>query len=244
VGALLALPFGLALGWNHMPDECAWLCAVMSGLFYAVYYCALAGSYRTGQISIAYPIVRGVAPAAAAIAGIVVYREHPSLLAGAGIGTVCASTFFLSWIDGRLAVGKGLSSAASFAVLAGLASAGYLLTDKTGVKHCHPVLYLSVSFGLGFGFQAVLMRWLKLGPVWQPWREGRIWLAGAACAAGYVLILVVLAAWPISYVVPLRAASVMFSVYAGHKLFGEAPGMVKYAAATAILAGITAIGLG
>lgn len=88
------------------------------------------------------------------------------------------------------------------------------------------------------------MRLLKLGPKWESWREPRIWLAGTACAGGYALILPVLAEWPVSLVVPIRAASVMFSVYAGRKLFGESPGLLKYAGATLILVGIIAIGVG
>lgn len=106
------------------------------------------------------------------------------------------------------------------------------------------MLYLSVSFGLGFVFQGLLMKRLGLGLAWGSWREPKLWLAGGTCAFGYILILVVLAAWPVSYVVPLRAASVMFSVYLGHRLFGEQPRTIKYAAATMILLGITAIGLG
>lgn len=88
IGSLLALPFGLVLGWGQWPEPRPWGCAALSGVCYAIYYCALAGSYRLGQISVAYPIVRGVAPATAALAGIALYHDRPSPLAGIGILSV------------------------------------------------------------------------------------------------------------------------------------------------------------
>lgn len=134
VGALLALPFGVASVYGSGIGAWALVFATISGLCYAFYYCALAVSYRQGEIGIAYPIVRGVAPAGAALGGMLLYREAPSFLAGAGILIVCGATMGLAWFDVRRnPVRSAGPSSVAAAVIAGLFSAGYLLSDKAGV---------------------------------------------------------------------------------------------------------------
>ncbi|MCW5942741.1 MAG: EamA family transporter [Fimbriimonadaceae bacterium] len=240
VGALAALPIGLVLGGRFHPKVV--LFATGSGIFYALYYCAMGTGYRLGEISRAYPIVRGVAPAAACLAGVWLYGERPSALASIGMLVVILATLAIARLE--LGTGRVPGRAAWLAVVAGFASAGYLVVDKQGIAHANPALYLSLSFGAGFVLQAFAMRamgWAVAPPAVTPARLG--W-AGLACAGGYLLILVAMGMAPLSVVVPLRAASVVFSVYAGARLFGEPSGAAKYVAATAILAGIVAIGLG
>jgi drug/metabolite transporter (DMT)-like permease len=61
---------------------------------------------------------------------------------------------------------------------------------------------------------------------------------------GYLLVLWVLRTQPVSYVVPVRSVSVLFSVLAGARLLGEEAGWTRALAATLVLAGIAAITLG
>lgn len=240
IGALVALPVGLSVGGRA--DLWAVACATGSGLFYAVYYCAMGTGYRQGEMSRAYPIVRGVAPAAACLAGFALYGERLLPLASTGVIVVCLATLAIGRIES--VAGPLSGRAALAAVLAGLASAGYLVVDKHGIRHADPAVYLGISFGIGFAFQAITMR--SMGwPVGLPEEPAaRLWVAGVACAGGYLLVLAAMSRAPLAVVVPLRAASVVFSVYAGARLFGEASGRAKYAAATAIVAGIVLIGLG
>lgn len=244
IGSLAILPVGVIVGWPNPADGVAVLCAVGSGLFYAIYYCAIAYSYRRGQISGAYPVIRGVAPAAAALFAVTFYGDRPSLLASAGIVLVCLATVALSWVESSGLKDKLSVSAIGMAVVAGLASSGYLLVDKVGVKHAGPLFYVFMSFGFGFIFQSLLIRSLKMELQKISWRDKNLIVASLACVGGYALVLLVLSKAPVSYVVPLRAASVVFSIYLGKKLFGETAGVAKYAIATAILIGIVAIALG
>ncbi len=244
IGALSVLPFGLALGWPKPADLQAVFCALGSGLFYAIYYCAIAYSYRRGQISGAYPVIRGVAPAAAALFGILIYGDRPSLLAGVGIATVCLGTIALSWVESSGLKDRISASAVGMAVVAGLASSGYLLVDKVGIKHSNPLFYVFMSFGFGFLLQGALIRTLKMPLDWTPWQNRNLIAAALACVGGYALVLLVLSTAPVSYVVPLRAASVVFSIYLGRKLFGESASPVKYLIGALITAGIVAISLG
>jgi drug/metabolite transporter (DMT)-like permease len=119
--------------------------------------------------------------------------------------------------------------------------------DKEGVQHVHPVLYIVMTFAAGAVLQGLLL-WSRRG--WPAFtaeaRRGGVGLVVAATVAigGYLIILQVLRTAPVSYVVPLRSVAVLLSVLTGARLLGESGGAPRLAAATLILAGITAIALG
>ena len=60
-GVICILPI-LLIYWNLIPMISApvWLFMVISGFFLAAYLAALAGAYRAGDISIAYPLIRSL----------------------------------------------------------------------------------------------------------------------------------------------------------------------------------------
>ncbi|UCG06694.1 MAG: EamA family transporter [Desulfobacterales bacterium] len=61
IGVICVLPI-LFYHWPqvHLIPQPVWIFAVMSGFFLAAYLEALAGSYRSGDISIAYPLARAL----------------------------------------------------------------------------------------------------------------------------------------------------------------------------------------
>lgn len=87
LGACMLLPFGLVGSYFRPPTPVALAMVGLSGLCYLGYYTCLGRAYRSGALSIAYPISRGVAPAAAALVGVCVLGERlrPAGWAGAGL---------------------------------------------------------------------------------------------------------------------------------------------------------------
>jgi drug/metabolite transporter (DMT)-like permease len=61
IGVICVLPI-LCFYWNVIPliPRSVWIIVVMSGFFLAAYLQALAGAYRIGDISIAYPMARAL----------------------------------------------------------------------------------------------------------------------------------------------------------------------------------------
>jgi drug/metabolite transporter (DMT)-like permease len=98
----------------------------------------------------------------------------------------------------------------------------------------------SVTYG------ALLWRWRGWSPFAAAVRPSPRTLLTSSIAAvgGYLLVLYVLQQAPVSYVVPLRSVSVLLSVLVGSRLLGEQGGVMRLAAAGAILAGISAIAIG
>ncbi|MHC4252076.1 MAG: EamA family transporter, partial [Planctomycetota bacterium] len=60
-GGLLLLPLFIAHA-HHLPQipEAVWGLLAMTGASMALYYAALAGAYRTGEMSVAYPVARSL----------------------------------------------------------------------------------------------------------------------------------------------------------------------------------------
>ena len=60
---------------KHYPSQ-AFALLVLTGVFQAVYYLGLSGAYRTGHISIAYPLVRSLPVVLVAIANLLLGRSQ------------------------------------------------------------------------------------------------------------------------------------------------------------------------
>lgn len=244
LGAALVAPFGIWQAWPVRVPTVGWYCVGATALFYAGYFTLIARSYDRADLSRAYPIARGVAPAATAAWGILYTGEHPTLGGRLGIAGIVLGVLLLA--GPALRPGKNQLAAAGLlaAIGTGLFTSGYSIVDKIGVQHVTPSLYLALTFGAGAVAQGLclLPRW-----GWRPFavearRGGAILLLSAVLSAGgYLLILTVLRTEPVSYVVPLRSVSVLLSVLTGAHFLGEEGGRLRLVAAALIVLGITSI---
>jgi drug/metabolite transporter (DMT)-like permease len=247
IAALLFAPFAVCLAWPISIPVWGWWCVGGTGLFYAGYYSFIAASYDREDLSRAYPIARGVAPAATAAWGVLFHDEHPSAAGWLGIAAICAGVFTLS---GAVRSGKHqrlLPAGVLAAIATGLCTSGYSAVDKEGVKYIHPALYIVLTFTAGAITYGALLRRTRSGAAFRTGlRQGGFGLVGSSAAAlgSYLLILMVLRFEPVSYVVPLRSISVLLSVAIGSRLLGEGGGLPRLAAAALILLGIAAIAVG
>lgn len=275
LGALLFAPVAVWLTWPVSVPAAGWYCVGGTACFYAGYFSLIALSYNHDDLSRAYPIARGVAPAATAAWGVLFHREHPSLagwlgIAGISLGVLTLALSSLAraapgidpassatglgagqkwvWLKQRRPFWSALPPAGILAAIGtGLCTSGYSAVDKEGVKHVQPALYIVLTFAAG---ALVLGVQLARHHRWQAFmaeaRRGGagLLLAAALQLGGYLLILKVLRTEPVSYVVPLRSVAVPLSVFAGARWLGETEGVLRFAAAALILAGIAAIALG
>jgi drug/metabolite transporter (DMT)-like permease len=213
-----------------------------SGALHALYFVLLQRGYATGDLSLVYPLARGTGPLLSTAAALAFLGERPSLLAVAGAATIVAAVFSLA-----IRPHGDAASGAVFALLTGVAIAGYTLWDKQAVDE-HGLSPLSYYWGTNLFNMLALTPWVltHLPRVRGAWATSRRQALGVALLSplAYVLVLYALARAPVSYVAPARETSILLATGLGITVLGEGDTRRRAIAALAIVAGITLLALG
>jgi drug/metabolite transporter (DMT)-like permease len=241
---LPVLPLALAAG--ERLDGTLVVVAALSGALHAGYFLSLQRSYSVGDLSLVYPLARGVGPLIAAGAAIAFLGERPSPMGGAGALLILAAVVSMAATESR-GLGGRVSAATFHAFVTGVLIAGYTLWDKHAVSGLGltPLLYYWVVNTT----EAVCMTPLlqsRSPEVRRLWRERRAHALGIAVLSpvAYLLILFALKHAPVSYVAPARELSVVIGAAMGARMLSERHGPSRMAAAVMIVVGIAAMALG
>ena len=107
-GALAAV----LLPWLPAPAPESWPWLAGSAAVHILYFACVAGAYRHGELSYAYPMMRGGGPLLVALAGALLLGEVLGARHWAGIALVCAGILaFASGRHDRRATGFALANA-------------------------------------------------------------------------------------------------------------------------------------
>ena len=244
--ALLYAPLALAavvLLRPHVgPVEFAFL--VGTAMLHTGYFLLLQRGYRTGDLSLVYPLARGTGPVLATAAAVAFFEERPSLLALSGLVLVAAGVFLLAGGGVR---GSGGARAVAYGVATGAFIAAYTLWDKHAADALMlpPVLYLRASTA----GQALLLapvaarRWEEVRAVWCAHRKEVVGVALLSPLA-YLLVLAALVFTAVSYVAPVREVGILFGVLIGSQLLVEGHLLRRLTASGTVVLGIAALALG
>ncbi len=233
---LLLLPF------VPVPHPAAWKFAAMSAAIHFAYYLTLAHAYRTGDLSFAYPLMRGTAPLLVTILGIVLLHEWPAPHVALGIVLISAGIVGIAFVNR----GRHPPAAARWAFANAAMIAAYSLVDGAGARASGNALgYVSwLIFLEGLPF----LLWVRLhygraavGYVRGTWRRGL--LAGAGSLAAYAIVLWAMTRAPVAAVAALRETSVLFAALIGAIWLREGLGVARLAGAASVVAGIAALKL-
>ncbi len=226
-----------------LPAPDAWPYLAASVAAHLAYYVLMARAYARGELSLAYPLMRGVAPLATAIAGALLLQEMPVPLAWLGIALIAGGIVLLSL--------RALDHAPSRAtVVVALANAGviatYTLIDGHGARLA------------GNAWSYVLWLFaLNLLPytLWVSLRRGRevmrflvsqpgATLGGGALSAGaYAIAVWAMTVAPVAMVAALRETSVLFAALLGARLLRERLSWLRWGGVVTMLAGVAALKL-
>lgn len=235
VGALM-LPFLPPLDPAAIPYIAA------TALVHVLYYWLVARAYR-GDLSVSYPLMRGVAPLIVTAAGALLLGEVPGPVSLAGIALVSAGIVALA-VEG---LRRGGGGSVGVALLNACVIAGYTLCDGIGVR-------LS-------GSAATYVAWLMLTAAvtnlaWAMRRpsvaalrrlaaHGRIAVVGGTMStASYGLALWAMTVAPIGLVSAVRESSVLFAAAMGAFALHERFGVSRWTAAAVVAAGLATVKLG
>jgi len=238
-GAIIA---AFALPFIPLPEKASWPYLGASVAIHFFYFILVALAYRTGDLSYAYPIMRGSAPLLTAIAASVTVREPLSFGAWLGIALISVGILALtgdSWRSGRFPFASTV-----FGLLNSVVIMAYTLVDGLGIRASG-----NASSYILWLFFLIPLPLLSLTLLTRPeafkaqfglrWKLG--FLGGICTAASYGLALWAMTVAPIALVAGLRETSVIFGTVFACLFLKERFGLLRYAAAVLVTAGGVAI---
>ena len=225
-GTVVTLPIALYLLSRSTITPIGWGFFLGTAIIHAFYFTLLAQAYEHGDLSVVYPLARGVGVALTPIGAVLFLSEHISLPQGIGIAGIVLGLLILQ-IPAKLsrqALAAHFRPAAGigFAVVTGVTIATYSLWDKVGVSHVPPLLYVTGAF-LG---PALTMSWLlrrRVNSLVAAWRAHPVSMGAGAVLSplAYSLALVALSIAQVSQVAPLREVGVVIGTVLGIMVLRE-----------------------
>jgi len=244
-GTVVALPLTLLV---QAPERASWPYIFATVVVHIGYYVALAAAYRMGDLSLGYPIMRGVAPLLVALASGAWFGEALGAQGWLGVLLICGGVLSLAFVaHGKgIATGKSATAAMLWALAGAAVVATYTLIDATGVRKSggaeRYVIWLFVFIGLPFGLAVLATRRAEfLRHAAHYWRRGA---AGALMSGlSYGIALWAMTQAPVAIVAALRETSVIFAALIGAWLLKEGHLKARLAGAATVLAGLIALKL-
>ncbi|MFL5929849.1 MAG: EamA family transporter [Gaiellaceae bacterium] len=233
--ALAFLPVAVAR-WEVESDAVPYI-AVSSG-FELAYLALLAAAYTHAELSVVYPIARGLAPVLVLGIGVTAL--------GVGTSTLEVSAVLLVALGVLLVRGlrAGDSRGAAFGVAIAVCIAVYTLADARGVEHADPLAYLElVMAGPVLVYTAVMTRRRGI-PALRRQLSASTVVAGLATFGAFGLVLVALQRASAASVAAVRETSVVIAVALAAPVLGERVTPKRLAGALLVVAGVAILGLG
>jgi len=248
VTALLYAPvalwlFGAQLGAFTLEQ---WVAVGIGGVLHTLYFLSLQRGYAVADLSVVYPVARGVGPFVASIAAMIWFAEVPTAGSLTGLVLIVTGTFTIAggWaLFQRIGTEKARRGLA-WGALTGLFIAAYTVNDGRAVKllAIAPLLFdwLSGTLRAIFLVPAVIRR---RGTVWRDIASSWRYMLGVGILApvSYILVLHAMQIAPVSRVAPAREVSMLLAAFLGARLLGEGNLLRRLLGAALIASGVVSL---
>jgi drug/metabolite transporter (DMT)-like permease len=205
---------------------------VGSGLLELAYIALLAAAYRRFELSLVYPLARGLAPVLALVIVVVAVGASPS---AGEVGGVVAVAIGILLVRGARRSGRGSALAVAIAA----AIAGYTVVDRYGIKHANAAPYLLlVMLGPALAYPVSVGR-ERLAAAARPVAA----VIGVASAGTYLLVLLALRLATAPAVSAVRETSVVIAVVLARAFLREPVGARRVGGAALVAAGVALLAL-
>ena len=243
VGIMAGLPAALSLPFIELPHSAAWPQIIASALIHVAYFKVLAGAYRGGDLSVAYPLMRGLPPLVVAVAAIFLFAETLSLAAWSAL-LVLISGVLLLGLEG-LKGGALSASAARYVVLQIAIIVLYTLVDASGVRAAgNAWSYIAWMFALtSLGLLPVSLASLRAVALEGTRATGIALIGGVFTLGSYGIALWAMTRAPVALVAALRETSILFGAMLSVWLLRERFGARRWIAVLMVLAGVAGMRL-
>ena len=231
------------------PAAVAFPFIVASAIIHIVYFMLVGQLYRSADLSVAYPIMRGLAPLIAAVIALATLGEAPGPIASLGVAALVAGVLAMGasgFAHGRINRPTILVAVANSAVIA-----IYSVIDGQGAR----LSGAGSAFAFAYNSWADALTALSYLPIIlflrgravvatfaQDWRRGLI--GGLAVFFGYAIVVWAMTRAPIAAVAALRETSVLFAAIIGVAVLGEPFHAQRAIGVLVILAGVILLRVG
>ena len=244
VGTLLYLPGVVYVLTVSGFRRAAWPFVIATIVLHSAYFFTLGRAYRSGDLSVVYPIARGLGVVLVPVLAFAIFDERLSPAGVLGVALVVLGIFALHWRRRQRTATSLLAPGTGWAITTGIIIAGYSLVDKAGVARLSPLAYIGLM---------ELGAYIVLGPVVlarrdalrREWRTNRLAVlaAGILSPGAYLLVLFAFQLSKAAYVVAGREMSIVLSALIGSLWMSEGRLGQRLAGAAVVAAGVACVAL-
>lgn len=229
---------------DYRPDAVALVMMLGSALLHVAYFVFLDRGYRSGDLSVVYPLARASGPLLTIVVAMMFLGERPAPIALAGAVMIGAGAVLLS--GNPLAMFRAGGQGIGFALATGAMIAIYTVWDRQAVAVLliPPVIYYwgTIVLRLAVTTPTSLRAWPVISRLWREQRRAVITVA-ILSPMSYCLVLFAMKLAPLSYVAPAREISILIAALYGTRLLKEGDTTRRLAAALLMVLGLVAIAL-
>lgn len=225
-----------------VPLDASWPFLIASVAIHCLYFSLVAATYRAGDLSFAYPLMRGSAPI---LTSVVIYVGIGERISGGqwlGIVLLCAGILWLARDGWKSA--RRQRTALGFGLLNAVVIVAYTIVDGLGARAAQNawsyvlwMFFLNMFPLLAVGFMTNAGTLLAVSV--RGWLKGLVGGLCSVCAYGLALWAMTYA--PIALVAALRETSVLFGTALGALMLKERFGYARWFSAALITAGAVAM---
>jgi drug/metabolite transporter (DMT)-like permease len=246
----LLVCIGAWLFFGEPVDVTTWKLALLGGFFQGIYVALMGAGYNRGDLSVVYPIARGLAPLIIAVIAWIALNERPSII---GILAMCAVLVGAALVTAGMwtheADGEtgGGTSALLPAVAAAVTIAIYHVIDKAGAQGANVVSYLlMMQVVLVVVLTPFVLKRRRLSDLLRTLRTnlGSIALCATLLYTAYALVVAAMMFEDVAYVAAARNISIVFGIILGVARLQEGRAGIRIVAGVLIFAGIIGLALG
>jgi drug/metabolite transporter (DMT)-like permease len=240
LGALLFLPFALP-SWRIEAE--AWPYLLVSMVLELLYLALLAAAYGRADLSLVYPLARGLAPVIVLVFGVLALHLTSTAGEVVGVLAVGAGVLLVRGL-GRGSPGSDDRVGTLLALAVAATIASYTLVDRQGLRFASPTAYVVLALGVpGVVYLALVARRRGAGLVRAQLRPLTA-LTGLAMFAGYGAALAALTIAPPASVSAGRESSVVMATIMAAVLLKEKVGPRRLAGSVLVVVGVALLALG
>jgi drug/metabolite transporter (DMT)-like permease len=247
LATLIYLPLVVAILLIQQPIIGLTQLGAMAGtcVLHVAYYFLLTRSYQAGDLSLVYPVSRGVGPLLSVFGAVLLLGERPSPLVLLGAGLVTLGVMILTGSPASLRR-SGSGPALTYGLLLAVVIAAYTLWDKSAVSAALvPPLVLTWASNAARMVFLAPYAYRHRDDVLAAWKHNRREAVGIGIldSFSYILFLLALTFSSVSYLAPVRQSSILIGAFLGSRLLQEKAGNRRLAAALVMVIGVVSLAL-